>query len=175
MTSTFFANLTNSLGAKQRPEIVPLSGSLGPPGPQTCHSTSLRISSSNQTPTLLRPTFCSFRIPRRTHPFRSLLHLPRSRARRSICTVPFPIQHGRQQLPSAAGGVLATVKHDMQGDAVTVASVDMGTHRGVFRRLEGRGEPCAEAQGHRGCFAHGSGSGYECEVLPPPYLSPGLG
>ena len=40
--STFFAGLANALGAKQRP----LSKSLGPPGPQTCRSTSSRISSS---------------------------------------------------------------------------------------------------------------------------------
>ena len=94
-----------------------------------------------------------------------------SSARRSIPTVPFPVQYGRQRSSSAAGGVPAPVKHDMQGDAVAVASVDMGTHRGVLRRLEGMGEACAEAQGPRGCFTRGSGSGYECEVLLSLYLS----
>jgi hypothetical protein len=62
-TSTFFAMLASSLGAKQRSAIVPLSESLGPPGPQTCHSTSSRISSSDQTPILSRPTFAVFEFP----------------------------------------------------------------------------------------------------------------
>jgi hypothetical protein len=56
MTSTFFAKLANSLGAKQRPAIVPLSESLGPPGPQTSHSTSSRISSLDQIPMSSHPT-----------------------------------------------------------------------------------------------------------------------
>jgi hypothetical protein len=63
MTSTFFAKLANSLGAKQRPAIVPLSESLGPPGPQTCHSTSSRISSSDQIPMSSHPTFTVFKFP----------------------------------------------------------------------------------------------------------------
>jgi hypothetical protein len=63
MTSTFFAMLANSLGAKQRPAIVPLSESLGPPGPQTSHSTSSRISSSDQIPMSSHSTFTVFKFP----------------------------------------------------------------------------------------------------------------
>ena len=52
----------------------------------------------------------------------------------------------------------------MQGDAVTVAAVDMGTRRGPPRRLDGNGGPYAEAQGHCGCSTRGSVSVHECEV-----------
>ena len=44
-TSTFISKLATGLGVKQRPAIVPLSESLGPPGPQTCHSTRSHVSS----------------------------------------------------------------------------------------------------------------------------------
>jgi hypothetical protein len=53
----------------------------------------------------------------------------------------------------------------MQGDAVTVAAVDMGAHRGLLWRLGEMGGPYEEVQGHRECFTRGSGSVYECEVL----------
>ena len=103
--------------------------------------------------------FCSFRIPRRTHPLRSLLRLPGTH--RSTCTVPFPIQHGQQRSPLAANGVPPLTEHDMQGDAATVIAVDMEPHRGVL--VEG---PRAETQGRRGCSTRRSVSRYECEVLP---------
>jgi hypothetical protein len=54
----------------------------------------------------------------------------------------------------------------MQGDAVTVAAVDMGTHRNAPISLDKNGTPYAEVQGHCGCFTHGSVSGHECEVHP---------
>jgi hypothetical protein len=56
----------------------------------------------------------------------------------------------------------------MQGNAITVAAVDMGTRRGVLRE-----EPRAEAQGHRGCFTCEYVSGYECTVLLSLYLTLG--
>jgi hypothetical protein len=58
-TLTFFATLADSLGVKQRP----LSESLGPPGPQTSHSTSSRIDSLDQTPISLHPVFPVFKFP----------------------------------------------------------------------------------------------------------------
>ena len=108
--------------------------------------------------------FCSFRIPRRTHPFRSLLRLARPR---SVCPVLFSTYHGHKELLSTADGIPSPVKHDVQGDAVTVAAVGMGTRRGPPRRLDGSGGPYAEAQGHCWCFACGSVSGHECEVHSP--------
>ena len=62
----------------------------------------------------------------------------------------------------------------MQGDAITVAAVDMGTHCGVLRIQEGREVHYTEVRGDRGCFVGGSGSWYECEVPLSPYLSLGL-
>jgi hypothetical protein len=61
----------------------------------------------------------------------------------------------------------------MQSDAVAIVTVDMGTDRGVLRRLGGRGGPYAEAQGHRECCTRGSVPGYEREVPPSLYLSLG--
>jgi hypothetical protein len=58
-TSTLFSKLSTSRRAKQRP----LSESLGPPGPQTCHSTSSRISSLDQTSISLHPIFPVFEFP----------------------------------------------------------------------------------------------------------------
>jgi hypothetical protein len=55
----------------------------------------------------------------------------------------------------------------MQGNAVTVAAVGMGTRRGVPRRLGGSGGPYSEADGHRGSIMRGSVSVHECEVRPP--------
>jgi len=45
-SSMFFTRLTNGLGKKQRPAVVPLSESLGSPAPQTSLSTGSRISPS---------------------------------------------------------------------------------------------------------------------------------
>ena len=61
---------------------------------------------------------------------------------------------------STAAGVPSIVGHDMQGDVVTVAAVDMGTCRDVLKKL---GE---EVQRHRRCFTRRSVSGHECEVCP---------
>ena len=58
-TSTLFSKLSNSRGAKQRP----LSESLGPPGPQTCHSTSSRTSSFDQTSISSHPVSTVFQFP----------------------------------------------------------------------------------------------------------------
>ena len=63
-TLTFFSKLANGLGTKQRPAIVPLSKSpVGPPGPQTCHSTSSRISSMDQPSISSRLIFAVFEFP----------------------------------------------------------------------------------------------------------------
>ena len=62
-TSTFFSKLANGLGTRLRPAIVPLSKSLGPPGPQTCHSTSSRISSMDQPSISSRLIFTVFEFP----------------------------------------------------------------------------------------------------------------
>ena len=62
------------------------------------------------------------------------------------------------------------VEHDMQGDAVTVAAINMGAHRGVLME-----ELQAETRAHHGCVTRRSGSGYECGVFPSPYLSLGQG
>jgi hypothetical protein len=83
----------------------------------------------------------------------------------------FPIRY----VPSAASKVPSTVEHDMQNDAVMAAAVDMGMRRSLLWRPEGRDGLGAEAQGHLGCFMHGSGSGYEREVLPSPSSSSDLG
>jgi hypothetical protein len=61
----------------------------------------------------------------------------------------------------------------MQGDAVTVAAVDMGTRQGYLP--ERYGGLSAEAHGHHGYFVRGSVPRYECEVLPSPSLSLGPG
>jgi len=45
---TFFTRLAYSLIRKQRPAVVTLSESLGPPGPQTSLSMSSRVHSFNQ-------------------------------------------------------------------------------------------------------------------------------
>ena len=58
-TSTLFSKLLTSRRAKQRP----LSESLGPPGPQTCHSTSSRINSLDQTSISSHPIFAVFEFP----------------------------------------------------------------------------------------------------------------
>ena len=59
----FFAKLANGLGVKQRPPI-PLSKSLGAPGPQTSHSTSSRISTLDQKTSILsRLTSAVFEFP----------------------------------------------------------------------------------------------------------------
>jgi hypothetical protein len=58
-TSTLFLKLANSRRAKQRP----LSESLGPPGPQTCHSTSSRISPFDQTSISSHLVFAVFKFP----------------------------------------------------------------------------------------------------------------
>jgi hypothetical protein len=55
--------------------------------------------------------------------------------------------------------------HDMQGDAVAVAAVDLETHRVVLIRLGDMVWPFREVRDYRGCSVHRSGSGYECEVL----------
>ena len=55
--------LATGFGAEQRPAIVPLSESLGPPGPQTCHSTSSRISSSDQILMSPHRTLTVFKFP----------------------------------------------------------------------------------------------------------------
>jgi hypothetical protein len=62
-TSAFFSKLADGLGTEQRPTFVPLSESLGPPGPQTCHSTSSRISSPDKNSIFSRPTFAVFEFP----------------------------------------------------------------------------------------------------------------
>jgi hypothetical protein len=118
MTSTFFAMmLANGLGAKQCPAIVPLSESLGPPGPQTCHSRSSRISSSDQTPTLSCPTFAVFGFP-------DELIL-------SVLSYLSPDpgltgQYSRSRFQYNMGANAAPVEHDMQGDAIPVAALDHG-------------------------------------------------
>jgi hypothetical protein len=58
-TSTLFSKLANSLCAKQHP----LSESLGPPGPQTCHSTCSRVGSLDQTPITLHFISAVFELP----------------------------------------------------------------------------------------------------------------
>ena len=58
----------------------------------------------------------------------------------------------------------------MQSDAVAIVTVDMGTDRGVLRRVGGRGGSYAEAQGYRECCTRGSVPGYEREV-PPSFYS----
>jgi hypothetical protein len=58
------------------------------------------------------------------------------------------------------------VEQDMQGNAVTVAAVGMGTRRGAPRWLDGSGGPYSEADGHRRSFTRESVSVHECEVRP---------
>jgi hypothetical protein len=62
-TSTFFSKLANGLGTKLRAAIVPLSGSLGPPGPQTCLSMSSRNGSTDRPSISSHLTFAVFEFP----------------------------------------------------------------------------------------------------------------
>ena len=72
--------------------------------------------------------FRSFRVPRRAHPFHSILHLPRTAAHRLPCTVPWTVLYADQRRSSPAGAVSTTVEHDVQGDAIAIAAMDMGSH-----------------------------------------------
>ena len=71
--------------------------------------------------------FRSLRAPKRTHPFNSLPHLARPTAHRALRTVPRSISYEDRRLPRAAGSVFTILEHDVQGDAVAIASLDMGT------------------------------------------------
>ena len=68
------------------------------------------------------------------------------------------------------GGVPTTVEHDMQGDEVAISPVGMGAPR-VAPVLFG-GDLCEDAQHHYECFASGSISGHQREVLLFPLFLP---
>jgi len=61
----------------------------------------------------------------------------------------------------------------MQGDAVAIPAVDMGTSRAprVDPRLEFRVALSVEARSYRGSFAYGYISDYQREVRLRPFLS----
>ena len=165
LISAFFARLIYGPGLGQ-PPAVQLSKSLGSPLPQTSPSTSpcisLRIECSS-----VPSRFRSFRTSRRAYPVHSLLHLSRPASHRLLCTILHSISSGDQRLPAAAGGVFTTVEHDVQGYAVTIATMDMGMPRGAPTTwLEFRGGICTQVQHHRERVARGRVSGYQREVLP---------
>ena len=118
--------------------------------------------------------FRSFPAPGRAHPFRPLSHLPE--IFQSLSPVPDSRKDGDRLLPSDAGAVLTTIKHDVQSDAAAVGTMDMGIPSGTpTTRLEFKGgDRCQGAERHRERFVRGHISSFQREVFPRRSLSLGL-
>jgi len=86
----------------------------------------------------------SFRTPIRAYPVDSFSYLSRTSVHRSLCTVPHSVRPDSRRPPPTADGVSATVKHDVQGDAVAIDSVHLGTPPALSAAL-GWGERCRVA------------------------------
>ena len=148
-------------GTHRERRLAIVSKSLGSP----IHQTSLSKNSSINSLDRVLTSFRSFRTPRRVDPFHSLSRLPILERHRSLCTIPHPAYGpGDQRLPSTTDRVSTAIKHDVQGDAVAVCAMGVGTPR-VITQQEFGGDPYDEAYCHCERHARGRIPGYQREVL----------
>jgi len=136
MASTFLTKLP----WKQDPAVTQLSRSLRSPAPQTSPSANSCIDFLGCKIDISR----SFRTPIRAYPVDSLPHLSRTPVHRSLCAVPHSVRPDSRRPPPTADGISATVKHDVQGDAVAIDSVHLGTPPALSAAM-GWGERCRVA------------------------------
>lgn len=141
-TSTFLTRLAHGLGRKHRPiSVAQASLELFRHFFRCPRWETAANSCSSDQPQYelldyffrsnINPPRRSFKTPSRTHPFHPLSHLPGTAVHRSLCTTqsPPPVRYCGQRSPPEAHAVSAAVGHDVQGDAVLIAAVDMGTPR----------------------------------------------